>query len=263
MSLKRQNEILQTVRREGTSSISDLAEQLDVSTETIRRNIKPLVEKGSVVRFHGGIMAPELVEEPAFERRMQVNEASKRAVANSVAAMIQDGDSLILDNGTTTAYVAEALARHSRLVVITNSVEIAYRLATRNGNRVFMAGGELSADDASAFGPPPIEFVKQFKVRYALISVGGITRHGDLGDFHLHEAEFSRAAMKQAEETWVIADASKYGRDAPVRVCGLADVDVLITDHEPSAEFAQNCKDAGVRILTPKVAQKAEPLSLR
>lgn len=250
MSLKRQAEILQAVRRTGSSSIVDLAEQLDVSTETIRRNIKPLVEKGSVLRFHGGIMDPDHLEEPPFERRMQIHEAGKRRVANLVAEFVQDGDSLILDNGTTTAYVADALANRNRLVVVTNSAEIACRLASRNGNRVFMAGGELSGDDASSFGPASLEFLKQFKVRYAFISVGGITNRGDLVDFHLFEAEFSRTAMNQADETWVIADHSKFGRDAPVRVCELSEIDTIVCDSEPSAEFSRRCRESDVRIIT-------------
>ncbi|MFN0217636.1 MAG: DeoR/GlpR family DNA-binding transcription regulator [Hyphomicrobium sp.] len=257
MSLKRQSEILHAVRKTGSSSIVDLAEQLDVSTETIRRSIKPLVEKGSVVRFHGGIMDPDHDEDPPFDRRMQINEAGKRNVAKLVAEMVQDGDSLILDNGTTTAYVADALANRSRLVVVTNSVQIAYRLAPRNGNRVFMTGGELSGDDASAFGPASLEFVKQFKVRFALISVGGITNRGDLVDFHLFEAEFSRAAMKQAEETWIIADHSKFGRDAPVRVCELSEVDRIVCDKQPGVEFSRRCREADVRIITSAEKSKS------
>lgn len=250
MSLRRQTEILQAVRRAGSSSIVELAEKLDVSTETIRRNIKPLVEQGSVVRFHGGIMKPDHLEEPPFARRMSVHEEGKRAVAEIVAKSIQDGDSIILDNGTTTAYVAEALAHHSQLVVVTNSAEIACRLASRNGNRVFMAGGELSGEDASAFGPGSIEFVKQFKVRYAVMSMGGINTNGDLTDFHLFEAEFSRAAMNQADETWFIADSTKFGRNAPVRVCELSDIDVLITDKEPAVEYLRRCKEADVKLIT-------------
>ncbi len=250
MSLKRQSDILQAVRETGSCNITDLAEQLNVSTETIRRNIKPLIESGAVLRFHGGIMVPERQEEPPFAKRMLVNRAAKREVANLVCDLIHDGDSLILDNGTTTTYVAEALARHSRLVVVTNSAEIACRLAARNNNRVFMAGGELSGDDASAFGPASLEFLKQFDVRCALISVGGITSRGELADFHLFEAEFARAAMAQAQENWVITDHSKFGREAPVRVCELGAVNKIISDQPPPADFYTRCETAGVRILT-------------
>ncbi|MBS7537975.1 DeoR/GlpR family DNA-binding transcription regulator [Ancylobacter lacus] len=251
MSLKRQSDILHAVRESGSYSITDLAERLAVSTETIRRNIRPLIENGSLLRFHGGIMDPDHQDEPPFQRRMQVNRESKRRVAALVRGMIHDGDSLILDNGTTTTYVAEALRDHSGLVAVTNSAQIACRLSSRNNNRVFMAGGELSGDDAAAFGAGSLDFLRQFEVKYALISVAGVTGRGDLVDFHLFEAEFSRAAMKQARETWVIADTSKFGRDAPVRVCDLAAIDVIVSDGAPSPEFARLCRQADVRLVTP------------
>jgi len=250
MSLKRQADILQAVRETGSASITELAARLDVSTETIRRNIKPLIEQGSVLRFHGGIMSPEQTEDPPFQRRMQLNRAGKRKVADLVLDMVRDGDSLILDNGTTTTYVAEALRARSNLVVVTNSAQIACRLASRNNNRVFMAGGELSGDDAATFGPSSIEFLKQFEVRCALVSVAGINARGELVDFHLFEAEFSRAAMAQAEETWVIADQSKFGREAPVKVCELGMVQKIITDAPTPEDFAARCAALGVPVVT-------------
>ena len=250
MSLKRQADILQAVRETGSASITELAARLDVSTETIRRNIKPLIEQGSVLRFHGGIMSPEQTEDPPFQRRMQLNRAGKRKVADLVLDMVRDGDSLILDNGTTTTYVAEALAARSNLVVVTNSAQIACRLASRNNNRVFMTGGELGGDDAAAFGRGSIEFLKQFEVRCALISVAGINARGELVDFHLFEAEFSRAAMAQAEETWVIADQSKFGREAPVKVCELGMVHKIVTDAPPPEDFAARCAALGVHMVT-------------
>ncbi|MGD0640130.1 MAG: DeoR/GlpR family DNA-binding transcription regulator [Roseiarcus sp.] len=252
MSLKRQADILQAVREHGSRSIVDLAARLSVSTETIRRNIQALVESGALLRFHGGVMVPEQSQEPPFQRRMQVNRDAKRAVAAIVRDIVRDGDSLILDNGTTSVYVADALVNHSRLVVVTHSAEIACRLASRNGNRVFMAGGELRGEDAAAFGYSTLEFLAQFQVKYAFLSVGGITTAGELVDFHLFEAEFSRVAMKQAQETWVIADRTKFGREAPVKVCELSAVDVVVADEDPPLDFASRCQAAGVRIVTPK-----------
>lgn len=254
MSLKRQNDILAAVRESGSASITALAERLAVSTETIRRNIQPLIEAGALLRFHGGVMDPEREEYPPFQRRMLVNRDGKRKVAELVRRLIRDGDSLILDNGTTTAYVAEALSDHSGLVAVTNSAQIATRLCARSDNRVFMAGGELSGDDASAYGAAPLEFLRQFEVQYALISVAGVTARGDLADFHLFEAEFARAAMHQARETWIITDVSKFGHDAPVRVCELDAVDVLICDSAPPEAFAERCRAADVRLVIPDEA---------
>lgn len=257
MSFKRQTDILHAVRDVGSYSISDLAERLNVSTETIRRNIKPLIENGSVIRFHGGIMDPEHIEEPPFHRRMQVNKEAKKLIAKLIASIVEDGDSIILDNGTTTTYVAETLAQHSGLTVITNSAEIACRMVSRNGNRVFMTGGELAGEEAAAFGPSSIEFVKQFQVRYAFVSVGGINSRGELVDFHLFEAEFSRAAMKQAQETWIITDRTKFGRGAPVRVCELSAVDVIICDEPPPPEFQQKCKESDVKVVLPEALRRS------
>lgn len=251
MSFKRQSDILRAVRQSGICNITDLAGRLEVSTETIRRNAQPLIEKGELIRFHGGIMLPDHLDEPPFHGRLQMNKLEKRRVADVVRGLVSDGDTIILDNGTTTTYVAEALADKSGLVVITNSAQISCRLASRNGNRVFMAGGELSGDDAAAFGHATVEFVAQFQAKLALLSVAGITAKGELVDFHMFEAEFSRAAMKQARETWVIADHTKFGRDAPVRVCGLSEINLVVTDQQPGVEFSQLCEGLGVRIRTP------------
>ncbi|WP_225766707.1 DeoR/GlpR family DNA-binding transcription regulator [Inquilinus sp. Marseille-Q2685] len=252
LSNRWQGEILHAVRESGSCSIADLARRFAVSTETTRRSVKPLIETGAVVRFQGGVMLRAGLEEPPFQRRMQRNREAKQAVAALVAARIADGDPIILDNGTTSAYVAQALAHHSRLVVVTNSAEIACRLAPRNDNRVFLCGGEVNGDDVAAFGPSAIAFVRQFQVRCAVLSVGGINGRGELVDFHLFEAEFSHAAMAQAAETWVIADHSKFGREAPVKVCSLADVDLVLTDRPPPPDFARRCDAAGVRIAVPE-----------
>jgi DeoR family transcriptional regulator, glycerol-3-phosphate regulon repressor len=248
MSVQRQTEILRAVRQSGSASVAALAAQLGVSTESIRRDIKSLIESGAVLRFHGGIMDPAHQEEPPFQRRMRVNREAKRKIATLVLELIRDGDSLILDNGTTTAYAAEALAARSKLVVVTNSAQIACRLAGHNNNRVFMAGGELAGDDAAAFGHSALAFLRQFEVRCALLSAGAIGASGEIRVFHLFEAEFARAAMAQARETWVIADASKFAREAPVRLCGLEEVSRLITDTPLPAGFAAASTAAGIKI---------------
>ncbi len=249
-SVQRRTEILRAVRQAGSASVTALAQALGVSTESIRRDLKGLIESGAVLKFHGGIMDPAHQEEPPFQRRMRVNAKAKRKIASLVLERIHDGDSLILDNGTTTALVAEALAARSKLVIVTNSAQIACRLAGRNGNRVFLAGGEVSGDDAAAFGPGALEFLRQIRVRYALLSAGSIGPAGEIRVFHLCEAEFARAAMGQATESWVIADASKFTREAPVQCCELTAINRLITDLAPQASLRAACADADVEIVS-------------
>lgn len=241
-------EILRLLRLHGSCRIVDLAETLQVSDETIRRNIRPLVRRGLVLKVHGGIMLPDRMGEPPFQNRMQENREVKQRIAALAALQIKDGDSLILDGGATTAHVALALTGHRGLQVVTNSTEIARTLVGGEGNSVYMACGELRADDAAAFGIRACEFVRQFHVRHAILSIGAVNAWGFM-DQHPCEAEFARAGMAQAERVLVVADRTKCGRDGFVRVCGLDEVDMLITDAEPPSSIARPLADAEVDVL--------------
>ena len=246
---KRQSAILDVVRLHGSFSVRDLADRLAVSDETIRRAVKTLSAHGLVRKVHGAVELPAGDGEPPFERRMRVCAQAKRRIAACAATLVEHGSALMLDTGSTTAYVSQALARHANLTVVTNSAEIARTLATRNGNRVFMAGGELRADDAAAFGPAALAFIGQFKVHTAILSIGAIHAEQGLMDYHLCEVEFSRAVMARAERTVVVADHSKFGRGAFVEVCALEAIDLLITDQPPPADFARRLRDGGVQVL--------------
>jgi DeoR family glycerol-3-phosphate regulon repressor len=170
-------------------------------------------------------------------------------IAAQVARMIESGDSLILDIGSTTAYVARALRGHHDLFVVTNSVAVAQMLATRNNNRVFMAGGELRAHDAGAFGREAIGFVRQFSVQHAILSAAAIDAETGFMLFDLQEAEFSREIIQHAEKSIVAADATKFGRHAPVRVEDPGVIDTLVTDAAPPPEIAGFLEEAGVRVV--------------
>lgn len=252
---QRQTEILDAVRERGNYSVAGLARRLTVSTETIRRNVRELVEQGVLVKFHGGVMLPVGGDELPFQRRMQLNGTFKRAVAAAAAAKINDGDSIILDSGTTTSYVAEALSGHAKLVVVTNSADIACRLAQRNGNRVFLAGGEINPEGLAAFGSAVSAFLRQFQVRYALISVGGVSVRGEFSAFHLWEAEFTQTAIAQADEAWLIADHTKFGRDAPVRAGEISQLKAVISDKQPPQAFAERYAALGVPFCLPPLVE--------
>ena len=256
MRNQRQVEILRVVRERGSVSINALTTALGVSDETIRRNLKPLVAGGLVLKVHGGVVLPDRAEEPPYQRRMQANKGAKQRIAAEVARRIRDGDSLILDGGTSNICVAVALRDHSGLLVVTNSAEVACILGTRNGNRVFLAGGELRADDAAAFGEATLAFVRQFHVKYAILSVSAISRQGEVMYFQLCDADYARAARAQADQLILIADHSKVGMEAVVRACSADDVDLLITDEPPAREILQRLEAANVAVV---VASAAEP----
>lgn len=245
---KRHGEILRLLHEEGTISIADMAGRLGVSLETVRRDLKPLADGGQVLRMHGAVGLPSHVGEAPFERRMRENAVAKRAIARHVAATIRDGDSIMLDTGTTTSFLARELVGHRRLVVVTNSSDIARTLATVNGNRVYMAGGELRPDSGAAFGVSAIEFVSRFSVAHTIISAGAVDAGQGVMDYDLEEAELARVLLSRGERRVVITDCTKFGRRGLVHVCGFDDIDELVTDHAPPADIADRLADFDIAL---------------
>jgi len=249
---KRHGEILRLVQEAGTITIAELASKLDVSLETVRRDVKPLTRDGSVLKMHGAIGVPSLVGEAPFERRMRENAEAKRAVAKAVAATIRDGDSIMLDTGTTTSFLARELQSRRRLTVITNSSDIARTLATVNGNKVYMAGGELRSDSGAAFGASAVEFVSRFSVNHAVITTGAVDAAMGIMDYDLEEAEFARMVLSRGARRLVVTDHTKFGRQGLVQVCGFDGIGELYTDREPPADITAALDAADTALVIAK-----------
>jgi DeoR family glycerol-3-phosphate regulon repressor len=242
---KRHADILRLVQEEGTISIADLAAKLNVSLETVRRDVKPLTSDGTVLKMHGAIGLPSLVGEAPFERRMRENAEAKRIIARTVAATIGDGESVMLDTGTTTSYLARELLGHRRLTVITNSSDIARTLATVNGNKVYMAGGELRSDSGAAFGGSAVDFVSRFSVNHAVISTGAVDAVMGVMDYNLEEAEFARMVLTRGSRRVVVTDHTKFGRQGLVSVSGFDGFGELVADRPPPRDIALAMDKAG------------------
>lgn len=248
MPSKRQTEIATLIEREGAMSIAALAATLGVSSETIRRDVQDMADGGLVVRTHGAVgLAGQLGEAP-FQKRMRENAEAKRLIARALAATIRDGESVMLDTGTTTSFLARELVRHRNLTVITNSSDIARTLATQNGNRVYMAGGELRPDSGAAFGKSALDFVARFSVAHAVISAGAVDETGVM-DFDLDEAEFARTVLSRGERRVVVTDRTKFGRRGLISVCPFADLTELFTDAPPPGPVAAALAAAGARLI--------------
>ncbi|MDQ1848871.1 DeoR/GlpR family DNA-binding transcription regulator [Gemmobacter fulvus] len=245
----RQGEILAALRRAGGSArIQALATALAVTDETVRRNIRRLEAEGLVEKLHGGARLTEPVAEGDLQSRVREQPEAKRRIADCVAGLIPDGASLFLDVGSTTAFIADALRDHRTLTVVTNSVTVAAKLATRNGNRVFFAGGELRAHDGGSFGVDALQFIANFQTDFAVMSATAINAEQGFLLFDLEEARFARAIMAQARSTIVAADSRKFGRSAPIVVGDPARVSVLVTDDSPPTAVIEAAKHWGTRI---------------
>ncbi len=225
-----EDEVLHAVAMRGTISVRELAALLNVSEQTVRRVVRPLVERGAVDKVHGAVVARARPGEAPFAARMAVNQRAKVAIAQAVAAMIDDGDVIALDTGSTTGFVAQALRRHRSLTVVTNSAFIASTLATIPGNRVLMAGVELRNHDAAAFDAAAFDVVRSTRVRVAVLSASALDAQRGLMVQEHAEAEMSAAMGAAANERWFAVDASKFARSALVALAPLTDRDTFVTD---------------------------------
>jgi DeoR family transcriptional regulator, glycerol-3-phosphate regulon repressor len=244
----RERAILEHLNETGSSRIENLARRLDVTEETIRRAVRRLEGQGLVTKVHGGVHLKDWGSEPSFAQRYVQRTDQKRRIAAAVAHLVADGASLFLDVGSTTAYVAQSLRQRRDLYVITNSLAVAQALSGINGNRVFMAGGELRSHDGGAFGAEALDFVRQFRVRQAVISTTAIDARSGFMLHDLREAEFARAVIAQSDEVIVAADSSKFGRPAPIRIAPQGAFHRLITEARPPAEIDHALTEAGVEI---------------
>lgn len=244
----RQLRILELLRESGGLTVAALAWQLEVSTETIRRDLQHLADTREVVKRHGSVSLPFHAGEAPFERRMREQLEAKRAISRRAARMIEDGDSLMLDAGSTTSLFARELLGKRNLTVVTNSSDIARTLATVNGNKVYMAGGELNGENGAAFGPTAIAFAASFRVRHAFISISGLDAEFGASDADLAEAEFARTVLGRAEHRTILSDATKFGRVSLIKVCEFTAINRLICDAMPDDKLGKALAAAKVKV---------------
>lgn len=226
----RQSEILDIARADGRVVVEELARRFDVTLQTIRRDLTELSDLGLLDRVHGGAVLRTGVANIGYEERRRMNDAAKAAIARACAAAIPENSSLIINLGTTTEAVARELLLHRNLTVITNNMNVANILVANPSCEVVVAGGALRRSDGGLVGELTTQFFEQFKVDLAIIGASALDQDGDLLDFDLAEVRVSKAIIRQARRTFLVADHSKLGRSAPARLASLSEISCLFTD---------------------------------
>jgi DeoR family transcriptional regulator, glycerol-3-phosphate regulon repressor len=243
----RQLTLLSVVQSQGSVTVEQLADQLGVTLQTVRRDVQRLADEGLLARFHGGVRVPgSTVENIAHQQRENLNAQGKARIARSVASKVPNGCSLVLNIGTTTEAIARALLQHTDLRVITNNLNVATILSANVHCEVIVVGGVVRSRDKGIVGEAAIDFIRQFKVDIALIGISGIESDGTLRDYDYREVKVSQAIIAHAREVWVAADSSKFNRPAMVEVAHMSQIDRLFTDATPPEPFHRLLADAQV-----------------
>ena len=244
----RRNRLLELVRVRGFAALPDLAEALQVSKSTLRRDLDYLEETGSAKRTHGGVFytgaSPKL---PHFDERQPAQWDKKRAIAARAVELIDDGDTVLLDGGTTTYELARLLVGRP-LQVVTNSLPVANLFASSANTDLVLVGGYVYPRTGVSLGPYANEMLSRLNVRKTVLSVSGINDRGFYNN-NLLLVETERAMMQAAEEVIVVADSTKFGHQSLALLCPIEEVNRLVVDHEVAGEWREKLVTAGVQLL--------------
>ncbi|MDR0809323.1 MAG: DeoR/GlpR family DNA-binding transcription regulator [Gemmobacter sp.] len=245
----RQGEILAIARSEGKVVVETLAERFGVTLQTIRRDLTDLAEAGHLDRVHGGAVIRSGVSNIGYEERRALNDAAKAAIGRACAQALPDNCSVILNLGTTTEAVARELLHHRQITVVTNNMNVANILVANPSCEIMVAGGALRRSDGGLVGDLASQFIAQFKVDYGIIGISALdSADGDLLDYDLNEVRVSQAIIRQSRKVFLVADAAKLTRSAPVKLCNLSEIDAIFTDAPLPQHLAELCAGAGTEI---------------
>jgi len=245
----RHAEIIQMAKDSGRVLVDDLAVHFGVTPQTIRKDLNDLCEQRLLSRIHGGALFPSGIENVEYEARRKIAAEEKEAIGRAASRLIPDKASLFINIGTTTEAVSNALLDHVGLMVITNNINVANRMRVYPEIEVVIAGGVVRGSDGGIVGEAAVDFIKQFKVDFAVIGASAIDDDGALLDFDFREVKVAQAIIANARHVILVADATKLERVAPVRIGHLSQVDTFITDRCDSEAIRAMCREAEVQLV--------------
>ena len=247
--LDRQNKIQQLVQTKGYVTIDFLAQEFEVTPQTIRRDINRLNKKGLIHRYHGGAGMAPTTENVAYNKRKILCYQEKQRIAQKVARQIPDRASLFINIGTTTEAVALALHNHRQLRVITNNLNVASIMSAKENFEVIVAGGMVRHRDCGIVGTATIDFIQQFKVDFGIIGISGIDSDGTLLDFDYREVRAARSIIDNSRKVYLAADHTKFGRNAMVRLGNISEINALFTDQRPPSPLIELMTETDVQLF--------------
>lgn len=249
LAINRHDRIRDRLGEIGSATVAELADDLNVSRETIRRDLKLLSERGELDIVHGGATRRVAAGEQATNLRLPDNASGKATIARAAASLVEDGMVVLLDSGATALAVAEALSAKSRLTVVTNGLANAALLARVPGFRVVMLGGEVDATDEGSVGIDTMDMLKNYRVDIAFVAAGGIAADGQPTDFSRVWAEQRKRMIGAAKRAYFIVDSSKFERETPVRIEGIDSATGIIVDQRPDGALASAVSARGLEML--------------
>lgn len=230
--------------------VAELANFFGVSESTIRRDLISMENRGNILRTHGGAVGNVNTQfEPSFFEKQEKHADMKEYIGKIAAGIIKDGDTVIIDSGTTTQYIAKYI-RAKNITVITNSVPLSSELSDREDIEVITTGGMVRPNTKAMIGPIAEMVLKQFRVDKTFIGANGISIECGVTTPNIIEANTKKAMIEAAKKVYIVADSSKFYEVTFSFVCSVKDIDCIITDSGLSDQEAERYRQLGVDIMT-------------
>lgn len=243
----RYNRILSILSARGQVSNDLLIQELQVSRETIRRDVLELEAEGQLRRVHGGIVTIDIPPELPFHARMQSKAAEKYRIGVAAAKFIESGMLCAIDAGTTTSAFAAALAKVPDVSVVTNSMDVAAVIRrAQPGSEIILLGGRMNSDVPGTFGEQAIAAMRQFLPDVVILSPTAINATHGATNYHIAEVELARAMIGCSRKVILLSDHAKLGMMSRVQLCACDEIDVMITDRKADPEQLKALRDKGV-----------------
>jgi DeoR family fructose operon transcriptional repressor len=248
--------IMKIIREENAVTVGALTDLFDVSGATVRADLRELERRRLITRTHGGAVLREILDEqllvdrdPTYENRLEKNRALKEAIGRAAAGLLVEGDSVMLDDGSTTIHVARHIPDGLSVNVLTNGLNICIELMNHPRVEVIATGGTLKRSDVSYYGRLAEEVAGRFQTSRAILGASGISPvHGVTAPSE-EKAALKRVMIEHSGELVLVADHTKLNRVTLLHVCPLREVDVLVTDSDAPADVVDQIRGAGVRVI--------------
>ena len=250
LAIERRSMILNQLKNDKVVLVSDMSAKFGVSEETIRRDMEKLEQEGYATRTYGGAIYNEDSRELPYEVRKRTNVAAKEKIAAEVAKMIKDGDYVMLDESTTSMYVARALKPRRNITLITNSIEIVLELAGDvQGWNIHCTGGLLKPYALAFTGHRAESVISAYHVNFAILSCEGLDIDAGYTDSREDNAMMKRAMINSAKKVILVADSGKFGKTSFISVGKLSELDTLVTEKDPGEQWQATLEENGVNLI--------------
>lgn len=247
--IERRQKIIEIIKRDHKVYVTNLSELFNVSEETIRRDLTILENDSLLKRTYGGAVATEQTkEDPSFSTRNAMNLSAKQSIASKACKLISDNATIMLDSSTTSLELVHTLVEKKNLTIITSSVKILSEF-TSYGLNIICTGGTLRSHSFSLIGSVAQNTVSKYHVDLTVISCKSLSLESGIMDSNEAECDLKKAMVKQAAKTILLADHSKFDQVSFIKIVDFSDIDYIITDEEPSAEWLEVFKKYNIELI--------------